>query len=283
MAGSLDDRRQHAGKAAPQALLFPRRALRSSADISAFVLFSGGLVWLVILSADALNYNWQWYRVPQFFVREIDGEWYAAELLHGLYLTLELVALSLPLTVAFGFTTALLARADSITARLFNRVYVEVIRNTPLLVQIYIFYFVLSPILGTDRFTTAIVALAVYEGAYAAEIFRSGIDAVPMGQWDAARSLGLSTFHIYRSVVVPQLIRFVLPPMTNLAVSLIKGSAIVSVIAVAELTTNAKTVIAETFMTFEIWFFTAAIYLVLTTSLSGVAYYLEARLRRRGA
>jgi len=262
---------------------FVKRRLRAVFDVAAFLALSAGLVWLIVRGADAMHYNWQWYRIPQYFIDVIDGELYAAPFLRGLYVTIEIVALSLPLSIAFGFAAALASRTRSVTAHFLNRAYVETIRNTPLLVQIYIFYFVLAPILGTGRFTAGILALAVYEGAYAAEILRAGIDAIPKGQWEAARSLGLSPYNVYRYVVVPQLIRFVLPPLTNLAVALIKGSAIVSVIAIFELTTEAKNLISETFMTFEIWFTVAAIYLVLTTSLSAVAYGLEARLKRRGA
>lgn len=257
--------------------------LRSAFDLAAFALLSAGLVWLIVRGAAAMNYNWQWYRVPRFVVEIIDGEHHAGPLLRGLKVTIQIVALSLPLSILFGFAAALMDRAHSVTARLVNRVYVEVIRNTPLLVQIYIFYFVLAPILGADRFTAGVLGLAIYEGAYAAEILRAGIDAIPKGQWEAARALGLGPYNMYRYVIVPQLIRFVLPPLTNLAVALIKGSAIVSVIAIFELTTEAKNLISETFMTFEIWFAAAAIYLVLTTALSALAYGLEARLKRRGA
>ena len=145
------------------------------------------------------------------------------------------------------------------------------------------FYFVLGPILGLDRFFTAVLVLAVYEGAYTAEIFRSGIEAVPKGQWEAARTIDLSRFKMYRYVVLPQAVRLVLPPLTGIAVSLIKGSAIASVVAIFDLTTEGRNVISETFMTFEIWFTVAAMYLVLTTSLSFFVSYLERRLEARGA
>ncbi len=260
-----------------------KRRLRSSIDVTAFILFALGIAWIVLRGADAMNYNWQWYRVSPFVYEVEDGVFYAGPLLRGLRVTLILVAESMVLTVVFGLVAALLARSNSLTGRWLSRTYIEVVRNTPLLVQIYIFYFVLGPILGLDRFFTAVLVLAVYEGAYTAEIFRSGIEAVPKGQWEAARTIALSRFKMYRYVVLPQAVRLVLPPLTGIAVSLIKGSAIASVVAIFDLTTEGRNVISETFMTFEIWFTVAAMYLVLTTSLSFFVSYLERRLEARGA
>jgi len=113
------------------------------------------------------------------------------------------------------------------------------------------------------------------------EIFRAGIQSVGRGQWEAAKSLGLSPFDVYRDVVLPQALRLVLPPLTGLVVNLIKHSAIVSAIAIADLTTAGRNVVADTFMSFEIWFTVAAIYLALTVTLSVFVSYLEHRLRVR--
>src|SRR5690606_13512970 len=129
----------------------------------------------------------------------------------------------------------------------------------------FLIYFVVAPILGVDRFAAGVIGLALYEGAFAAEIFRAGIESVPKGLWEAARALSLSRADTYRRIVIPQSIRLILPPLTNLIVSLIKDSTLVSVIAVAELMTMARDVVSETFMAFEVWFTVAAIYLVLTT------------------
>lgn len=260
-----------------------RRRLRASVDLAAFVLLAAGLAFAVTHGAGAMNYNWQWYRVPRFLYAIEDGVFHAGPLLRGLEVTLILVAQSMALCVVFGLVAALLARSRSLTGKWLARAYVEVVRNTPILVQIYLFYFVLGPILGLDRFLSAVLVLAIHEGAYAAEIFRAGIEAVPKGQWEAARTLALSRPQAYRHVVLPQALRFVLPPLTGVAVSLIKGSAIASVVAIFDLTTEGRNLVSETFMTFEIWFTVAAMYLVLTTSLSFLVSYLEGRLSAKGA
>ncbi len=258
------------------------RHWRTLFDSLAFLLLLTGLGWLVIEGAGTLHYNWQWYRVPQYLYQFEDGVFQPGPLLRGLGVTLELTGWSLALAVGFGLTAALLQRSTSWTGRAVARVYVEIVRNTPMLVQLYLVYFVLAPILGMDRFAAAVLALALFEGAFAAEIFRAGIEAIPRGQWEAADALGLSRYAVYRWVVLPQAIRLVLPPLTGLAVSLIKHSALVSVIAVADLTTEGRNLIADTFMTFELWFTVAALYLALTVSLSLLVGWLERRLPVHG-
>ncbi|MBK7541094.1 MAG: amino acid ABC transporter permease [Candidatus Competibacteraceae bacterium] len=255
---------------------------RAAFDTLAFLVLLGGLGWLLFEGAGTLHYNWQWYRVPQYLYRIENGAFHLGPLLRGLAVTLELSAWSLLLALLFGLTAALLQRSMSWAGHAVARVYVEVVRNTPMLVQLYLVYFVLAPILGMDRFAAAVLALAIFEGAYAAEIFRAGIEAVPRGQWEAAQALGLSRQATYRRVILPQAVRVVLPPLTGLGVSLIKHSALVSVIAVADLTTEGRNLIADTFMTFELWFTVAALYLALTTSLSLLVGWLERRLAVSG-
>jgi polar amino acid transport system permease protein len=259
-----------------------RRRWRAALDSLAFLAVLVGSGWLLFAGASELQYNWQWYRVPQYFGRFEGGEFRPGPLMRGLGVTLALTGWSLLLTVVFGLAAALLQRSASWAGHALARVYVEIVRNTPMLVQLYLVYFVLAPILELDRFVAAVLALALFEGAFAAEIFRAGIEAIPRGQWEAADALGLSRYAVYRRVILPQAIRLVLPPLTGLAVSLIKHSALVSVIAVADLTTEGRNLIADTFMTFELWFAVAALYLALTTGLSMLASWLERRLPLRG-
>ncbi|MBI1245510.1 MAG: ABC transporter permease subunit [Alphaproteobacteria bacterium] len=257
----------------------PQFAWRRAIDTAQFLAFATCVVWAAVYGASRMGYNWQWYRVPRYFVREIDGAYYAGPLAKGLLVTIEISAIALLLTIAIGLLAAVLRQSGSIVGGALVRVYVEAIRNTPLLVQLYLFYFVLAPILGVDRFWTGILCLAVFEGAFAAEIFRAGIEAVPKGQWEAARSLGLAPPRIYRHVVLPQALRLVLPPLTGLSVSLVKHSAIVSVIAVFDLTNEGRNVIADTFMTFEIWLAVAAVYLAVTGAMSAGVSVMERRLK----
>ena len=253
------------------------RKYSSLIDIVKFGLLVGGLVWLLLRGSGRVGYNWQWYRVPRYLFTFEDGVFVPGPLLDGLWVTLEITGYSLVLASVIGLLTALLRLSGSRVGRFIARVYLEVIRNTPLLVQIFFLYFVLAPIFELERFTAAVVALSLFEGAYASEIFRAGIVSIKRGQWEAAHSLGLSSFDTYRTVILPQALKRILPPLTGQAVSLIKDSALVSTIAVYDLTMQGRTIIAETFLTFEIWFTVAAIYLIITLSLSLVVNMLEKR------
>ncbi len=256
--------------------------LRSSVmEIIQFGLLCGLLLWLTLRGARSMGYQWQWHRVPQYFYKVVDGELILGPLVRGLFVTLEIAGWGLVLTVLIGMVIALLRLSNSFAGRVVSRCYLEAIRNTPLLVQLYLFYFVISPILGVGRFWAGILCLACFEGSFASEIFRAGIQAVGRGQWEASHSLGLTRADTYRFVILPQALMIVLPPLTGQAVSLIKHSAIVSVIAVFDLTNQARDIISDTFMSFEIWFTVAAIYLAMTISLSVLVGRLERRLHAR--
>ena len=239
----------------------------------------GAVVWLLARGTERLGYNWQWYQVPKTLFQFENGRFIPGPLLLGLMVTLRITAWSLILATIIGLVTALLRLSDSFIARMVARGYVETIRNIPLLVIIFFFYFVMAPILDLGRFFTAVLALSLFEGAYASEIFRAGIVSIHRGQWEAAHSLGLTVFDTYRWVILPQAIRRVLPPLTSQGISLIKDSALVSTIAVYELTMQGRSIIAETFLTFEIWFTVAAIYLVITVTLSFIVYIMENRFK----
>jgi polar amino acid transport system permease protein len=250
-------------------------------DLTQFVVFIGGLVWLSVHGAQSMGYVWQWYRVSQYLYRIIDGELIWGPLIRGFQVTIEISILSLFFTIIIGLVTAIFRMSDSPAARLLARVYLEVIRNSPLLVQLYLFYFVLSPILDIDRYWIGIFCLAFFEGAYASEIFRAGFLSVNRGQWETGASLGLSKHHVYRYVVLPQAVPLIMPPLTGLSVSLIKNSSIISVIAIFELTAQGQNIIADTFMSFEIWLTVAAMYLMITVSLSLLVNLFEVRMKAR--
>ncbi len=250
------------------------------ADLLKFVLLICALGWFVYRGSTRAGYNWQWQRVVEYIYTVNNGVFVPGPLLDGLRVTLEITAYSLVLATVIGLLTALLRLSSSWVGRGIARVYLEVIRNSPLLVQIFFLYFVLAPIFELERFTAAVVALSLFEGAYASEIFRAGIVAVHRGQWEAAYSLGLSSFDTYRTVILPQALRKIIPPLTGQAVSLVKDSALVSTIAVYDLTMQGRTIIAETFLTFEVWFTVAAIYLIITMGLSTCVSFLERRLQK---
>jgi polar amino acid transport system permease protein len=242
------------------------------------LLLAGGIAWFLARGSLRLSYPWQWYRVPRYLVHVKAGQWVAGPLLQGLWVTLEISGISLVLAAGIGLVSALLRLSNSLVGRWVARVYVEALRSAPLLVELFFIYFVLGPVLDLQRFTAAVLALSLFEGAYASEIIRSGINSIPQGQWEAAIGSGLSGADIYRFVILPQAIRRILPPLASQAVSLVKDSALVSTIAIYDLTMQGQAIIAETFLTFEIWFTVAAIYLVITLALSALIGLMQRRL-----
>ena len=248
-------------------------------DIIQYLLLVAVVIWLMSISTSTLGYYWQWYRIPRYLFRIEDGRLVAGQLIQGLFFTFKISGISLVLAFAIGLATALIRLSGSFMGRIVSRVYLETIRNTPLVVQIYLMYFVIGPILGFGRFASAVAALCVFEGAYVSEIFRAGIVSLHKGQWEAAHSLGLSTFNTYRDVILPQAIRRILPPLTSQVITLIKNSALVSIVSLSDLALQARIIAADTFLTFEVWFTAAAIYLVILVTLSTVVFYMEKRFK----
>ncbi len=248
-------------------------------DVGKYLLVVAAVTWLLINATERLGYHWQWYRIPQYIYTVSDGQFSAGPLIDGLMVTFRITAISLVLAFVFGLVSALLRLSNSWLAKVLSRGYLESIRNTPLLVQLFFIYFVLSPVFDISAFTSAVLALSLFEGAYASEIFRAGIVSVHRGQWEAAFSIGLNTHQTYRLIVLPQAVRQILPPLTSQAVSLIKDSALVSTIAIYDLTMRGQAIIAETFLVFEIWFTVAAIYLAVTMALSLTVFYMEKKFK----
>jgi len=246
-----------------------RRLLRSTpADIIQFILLLVLCCWFFSVSFRGSGYNWQWYQIPQYLYTFDEKGFIAGPLLLGLLVTLQISAVSLILAFIIGLITALMQLSQSFVGRAVARVYLESIRNTPLLIQLFFIYFVMGPTLGLGRFFSAVLALSLFEGAYTAEIIRAGIVSIHRGQWEASYSLGMSIFNTYRSIILPQAFRRILPPLASQAISLVKDSALVSTIAIYDLTMQAQAIIAETFLTFEIWFTVALMYLCITITLS---------------
>jgi len=248
-------------------------------DIVLFVFLMAVTIWLMSISTSRLGYYWQWYRIPRYLFRVEEGHLVAGELIQGLLFTFRISGVSLALALAIGLGTALARLSDSFMGRILARGYLETIRNTPLVVQIYLVYFVIGPILGLGRFASAVMALALFEGSYMSEIFRAGIVSLHKGQWEAAYSLGLSTFDTYRDIILPQAVRRILPPLTSEVITLIKNSALVSLVSLNDLALQARIIAADTFLTFEVWFTTAALYLVVTVTLSTIVNYMEKRFK----
>ena len=259
--------------------LFSSRKKRYvTADVLKFTLVIALLSWLTFRGTEKLGYNWQWFQIPGYLFSSSEDQFIAGPLLKGLLTTIHISLISLILALFAGLVTAVLRLSKSFSGKIIALIYLETIRNTPLLVQLFFIYFVISPILNISPFISAVIALSLFEGAYISEIFRAGILSIDKGQWEAAYSLGLGTFNTYRKIILPQVIKRVLPPLTNQAISLIKDSALVSTVAIYDLTMQGMVIISETYLTFEIWFTVALIYLILTAMLSLLANRMEKHL-----
>ena len=204
--------------------------------------------------------------------------WRLGPLSVGLWNTLWISAVSSVIGLIIGLITGLCRVSNNPTLRNLSVAYIELIRGTPLLVQLFIFYFFLGTVLDISRILAGISALAIFAGAYVAEIIRAGIQSIPKGQMEAARSLGMSVPQAMIHIILPQAFKRTLPPLAGQFISLIKDSSLVSVIAITDLTKSGREVITSTFATFEIWFVVAFLYLLLTSVLSQVISWVERRL-----
>ncbi|MDG3085122.1 ABC transporter permease subunit [Vibrio hannami] len=199
-------------------------------------------------------------------------------LIQGLIMTLKLSVISLFFAILIGLVAALMRISANPMSKNLALLYVEIIRGTPLLVQIFIVYFFLGTVFDLDRYTAGIAALSIFTGAYIAEIIRSGIQSIPPGQMEAARSLGMTYPKAMIYVILPQAFKRTLPPMAGQLINLIKDSSLVSVISITDLTKAGREVVSGSFASFEVWFVVAALYLVLTSTLSFGVQKIEKRL-----
>lgn len=206
------------------------------------------------------------------------SQWRLGPLVMGLWTTLWISAVASVLGLIIGLIAGLMKVSKNYTVSTLAAIYVEIIRGTPLLVQIFIAYFFFGTVFNLDRNVAGIGALALFAGAYVAEIIRSGIQSIARGQMEAARSLGMSLPQAMIDIILPQAFKRILPPLSGQFISLIKDSSLVSVIAITDLTKSGREIITSTFATFEIWLVVAAMYLIVTSVLSQFVFYLERRL-----
>jgi polar amino acid transport system permease protein len=206
-------------------------------------------------------------------------------LIKGLLLTLEVSALAIVLGIVLGLFTGLARISENPALRWGAITYIELIRGSPLLVQIFLWYFVGGTVINAmltqygfaqvSPLWFGVLALAIFTGAYPAEIVRAGIQSVHRGQMEAARSLGMTYFQAMRKVILPQAFRRILPPLAGQFISLVKDSSLLGVISIRELTKATREVVTSSLQPFEIWIVCAILYLVLTFTLSMFVQYLE--------
>jgi len=203
-------------------------------------------------------------------------------LVAGAGITVEVTFLSVGLGLAFGIIVSLIRLSGVKPLRYIGNVYVDFIRGTPLLVQIFLVYFALPAIINhrVDAFFAAISACSINSGAYIAEIFRGGIQSIDKGQMEAGRSLGMTWWQTMRFIILPQAFKRIIPPLGNEFIAMLKDSSLVSVIGFEELTRRGQLIIARTYASFEIWLCVAFIYLIMTFAVARFVGLLERRYNK---
>jgi polar amino acid transport system permease protein len=280
-------------------------------DAAILAALAGAFGYIIFKAATGLNYHWNWSVLPQFLVRfdQKSGSWAPGLLTLGLFTTIRLSVWSGILAIVLGVFIGLFRVSPSLFKRQVGGVYVGLIRNTPPLVLIFVFYFFIGDqimsLLGVEhivyglsdgvrealswffgpmnrfpRFLSALITLALFEAAYIAEIVRAGIDSVEPGQWEASAGTGMTRFQCLLYVVLPQALQRMLPALAGQFISIIKDSAIVSVISIEELTFQAQQLMTTTYRSFEIWILVLAMYFALTFLCSLIVRKLELTLSR---
>lgn len=205
---------------------------------------------------------------------------YQALFWRGWLCTIAISAAALGLSLLIGLVVALARRSQVLVVRYAARIYVELIRGTPLLVQILIFFYVVAGAFHLDnRYVAGVLILSCFSGAYIAEIIRAGIESVGRSQLESARAIGLTRAQIYCYVIFPQALRQTLPPLAGQFASLVKDSSLLSIISLNEFTFNAENINATTYATLESYLPLAVGYLILTLPISLWTRHLEERHR----
>ena len=208
-------------------------------------------------------------------------------LIEGSKLTIGIAILSIIIGLVIGFVSCIMGLSKNPVLSTISKVYVWVIRGTPMIVQGYFMFFAVPQLLNLipgfrvtlTPFTAGLITLSLNAGAYLSEVFRGGILAVPVGQVEAARSLGMSSFKTMMKVVLPQAFKISLPSMINQFIITVKDTSILSAIGLAEIVNNAKQFVGDTYRFFETYILVAVFYLVIISALMILSNHIEKRMR----
>jgi len=265
--------------------------------LAVLALFFGYILFTI---EGKLNYRWRWEVIPSYVIGYHTGreEYFANLLLQGLVATIRISIYASVLAVILGTVLGVARCSSNLAVRMLARTYLECLRNIPPVVVVFIFLFFLSQqlidaldlarwsrsvareggnvvldvLFGDMRrfpsLVSGVIVLALFESAFVGEIVRAGLQSIPRGQREAARSIGMSGMQELRYVVLPQAMKKVVPPLANQFISLIKDSSIISLISVQELTYKTVELVASSRLIFEAWITTAAFYFVLCFGLS---------------
>ncbi len=282
----------------------------SRLDALVVLILAGFVAYFAYRITIGLNYHWKWEVIPQYLLRfdQAEQTWKPGLLVQGLLTTIRLSLWAVIPATALGVVMGHFRVSPSLFRRQLAGTYVGLVRNTPPLVLIFVFYFFIGDqivaLLDLDSFImsmsdsarsamallfgpperfpqlfSALMTLAFFEGAYIAEIVRAGIESVEAGQWEASMSLGMSRYQQLRHVIMPLALQRMLPALAGQFISTIKDSAIVSVISIEELTFQGQQIMASTYRSFEVWITVLAMYFLLTFLCSFAVRRLELKMR----
>lgn len=230
--------------------------------ILVIIIFSG----IFIFAFSQLQYHFNWSALYT----------YKAKFIHGWLMTILISCFALLLSLLIGFLFAIGQQARFLPFSIVSKTYIEIIRGTPLLVQILIFFYVIGNAFHiNDRYVAGILILSFFSGAYVSEVIRAGIESIGKTQLETAKSLGFNKWNTYRFIIMPQVLKRILPPLAGQFVSLVKDSSLLSIISVSEFTLNAQEVNSYTYSTLESYIPLAIGYFVLTFPISLMTKHLE--------
>ncbi len=208
--------------------------------------------------------------------------WTKGPLIDGLLVTLKISGMAMAIAFILASILAFMRISSYQFLKDIATFYIAVIRGTPLLVQIFIFYFIIATIFNLERFMAGAVSLGLFYGAYIAEVLRGAIQSIDKGQYEAAKSLGMNYVQTMKSIIMPQALKRALPTLVGEIIAMVKDSSLVSVISITDLTKVGREIVANTFSPFETWLIVAAIYFAITFILSILGRKLENRMKKQG-
>lgn len=270
-------------------------------------IVASSILWLFLKDSESLIYHWQWTKaISLLFTSKSDGS--LPYFFDGLISTLRLTFWGMIFALLFGTLLGLGRRSHNTFIRALSNSYIQLIRNIPPLVFIFIFYFFIAnqlvplfalehllrdhtgdinplqsvlfgPAALWENLISGVLCIGMISAAYIGEVVRSGLDAIPKGQHEAAKSLGLSTWHRYRYIIAPQVFKVIIPPLAGQCISLVKDSSIISLISIQELTFVGTEIANSSGMIFEVWIVVALCYFILCFSLSRLFSYWESKYK----
>lgn len=278
-------------------------------DVLLLMIMGSFIAWLCLKDSGNLSYHWNWHKaVTLLFAARSDGS--SSYFVQGIFATLRLTVWGAILALVFGVLLGLGRRSSFWIMRVLANCYIQIVRNLPPLVFIFIFYFFIAnqlvPLLGLEsvlryhsgeintlqrvlfgeanlweNLASGVLCIGMISAAYIGEVVRSGLDHIDKGQHEAARTLGLSTWHRYRYVIAPQVLKAIAPPLAGQLISLVKDSSIVSLISIQEMTFVGTEIANSSGMIFEVWIMVALGYFVMCFSLSQFFQFIERHFANR--